>query len=150
MASSTERQRRRRQRLRDAGFVDVTVTVPSGEALRVRRFANAIVERLPAEPGSRLAAAIRCLRKARPGLEGLGVVHAGVFGSTARGEEREDSDVDIALDLDPARVRDLVDLFAAAEAVRRALPFAAVDVVDRRALKPEMRGRIEEDMIHAF
>jgi predicted nucleotidyltransferase len=150
MASSSERQRRRRQRLREAGFVDVTVTVPKNETLRIRRLARAVAEGQPTGPLGRLPYVIRSLRGARSELERHGILHAGVFGSTARGEEREDSDVDIAVDLDPRRVGDLVEFFAASEAVRRALPFCKVDVIDRRTLKPEVRCEVDKDLIHAF
>lgn len=48
-------------------------------------------------------AAITCLRELRPGLEAKGVRHAYLFGSVARGDDVEESDIDIILDLDPER-----------------------------------------------
>ena len=153
MATTAERQRKRRRRLREAGFADVTVTVRDADKSRLRRFAQALNEG-PAPDlfsGTRLPAVIRSLRAARAALERLGVVHAGVFGSTARGEDGPDSDVDIAVDVDPSVVRDVIDLVRAVEAVRAALPGGlTAEVADRRTLKPGIRERAERDLIHAF
>jgi predicted nucleotidyltransferase len=49
-----------------------------------------------------LEQALRTLRDAEPQLRAKGVRHAAVFGSTARGEQRPDNDVDILIDFDPA------------------------------------------------
>jgi predicted nucleotidyltransferase len=37
----------------------------------------------------------------------MGVVHATIFESTARGEERPDSDIDIVIEVDPSVVRSI-------------------------------------------
>jgi predicted nucleotidyltransferase len=42
------------------------------------------------------------LRSAELELRARGVRHAGVFGSTARGDNRPDSDVDVLVDFEPA------------------------------------------------
>ena len=49
-------------------------------------------------------------------LRQLGVCHASVFGSVARGDSRDDSDIDVFIDLDPEKpmglfVRGRVDTF---------------------------------------
>lgn len=152
MATTAERQRKRRQRLRDAGFTDVTVTVRGTDTARVRQFARSLGEGQASGlfAGTRLPAVIHSLRAARAELERLGVVHAGVFGSTARGEDRPDSDVDVAIDVDPAVVRDVIDMIRAIEAVCAALPGLPTDVADRRTLKPGIRELAEQEMIRAF
>ena len=45
-------------------------------------------------------AVIATLRAHRAELERLGVIHAAVFGSVARGEAGPQSDIDIAIDMD--------------------------------------------------
>jgi predicted nucleotidyltransferase len=52
------------------------------------------------------------VRELRPLLEAHGVVHAGIFGSVARGDDVAASDVDILLEDRPER---RVDLFALME-----------------------------------
>src|SRR5581483_2675187 len=56
-----------------------------------------------------LADALETLRANRTALEELGVVHAGVFGSVARGEAGPKSDVDVLVDVDRRKVRSIYD-----------------------------------------
>jgi len=73
------------------------------------------------------------------------VKHLALFGSTARGEAREDSDVDVLVEFEGPATFDgymglkfyLEDLF-----------HAKVDLVTEDAVKPRMRPIIEKDMIH--
>lgn len=48
------------------------------------------------------------LRAAEPELRRRGVRHLAVFGSVARGEDRPDSDVDIAVEIEPGRSFSLI------------------------------------------
>jgi predicted nucleotidyltransferase/DNA-binding XRE family transcriptional regulator len=73
-----------------------------------------------------------------------GVTNLRVFGSIARGEDRPDSDVDLLADLPPdlgllglARIR--VEL--------EAIVHAPVDLVPAADLKPEVRERVENELI---
>ena len=68
-----------------------------------------------------------------------------LFGSWARGDAREDSDVDVLVDVDPSIGLKFVQL---ADELERALGRHA-DVVSRRAIKPEYWERIEPDLIDA-
>ena len=68
-----------------------------------------------------------------------------LFGSWARGDAREDSDVDVLVDVDPSIGLKFVQL---ADELERALGRHA-DVVSRRAIKPEYWERIELDLIDA-
>ena len=68
-----------------------------------------------------------------------------LFGSWARGEAREDSDVDVLVDVDSSIGLRFVDLAADIErAVGR-----RVDLVSRRAIKPSLWARIEPELIDA-
>jgi uncharacterized protein len=96
-----------------------------------------------------LEQALHTLRSAEPKLRAIGVRHAAIFGSTARGEQRADSDVDIAIELDGLVSRTIYDYVEAKEAVA-ALFDQPVDVVDRAALKPHLRERVERELVHAF
>lgn len=68
-----------------------------------------------------------------------------LFGSWARGEAREDSDVDVLVEVDPSIGLRFVDL---GEELEKALG-RRVDLVSRRAIKPSLRERIEPELIDA-
>jgi predicted nucleotidyltransferase len=87
---------------------------------------------------------LSALRRARPELaERFGVKRLAIFGSYARGEQREDSDVDILVEVDPSiglRFVDLADRVEAILGVRS-------EVVSRRAIKPRNWRVIEKELI---
>lgn len=68
-----------------------------------------------------------------------------LFGSWARGEAREESDVDVLVEVDPSIGLRFVDL---GEDLERALG-RRVDLVSRRAIKPSFWERIEPELIDA-
>ena len=101
-----------------------------------------------------LADALRILKDDEPELRRRGVTHAAVFGSVARGEASEASDVDILIDLDPERPIDLFDyinikLHIAALFGVESLD-GPVDVVNRKTLKPLLRQEILGEAVDAF
>ena len=96
-----------------------------------------------------LADALQMLRANRSALEAIGVIHAGVFGSVARGEAGPQSDLDIVVELDHAKVRSVFDL-AGVWRTLADLFGVSVDVVERDALRERMKDRVETDMINAF
>jgi predicted nucleotidyltransferase/DNA-binding XRE family transcriptional regulator len=100
--------------------------------------------------GPRLARVLRALQAAQPKLEEMGVEHLAVFGSVARMEDGPESDVDVIVDVDPARHLDILDLVGIASALTDMLGIK-VDVVERRPkMKPELAGHIAEDQVYAF
>ncbi|MBN9307321.1 MAG: hypothetical protein BGO82_08690 [Devosia sp. 67-54] len=94
-------------------------------------------------------AVIDILRRHRPELERLGVRHAALFGSVARGEAGPESDIDIAIDLDVDRHPTVYDYVGMQQYIVGLLD-GPVDVVDRAALKAGIRERVAADLIHAF
>ena len=84
------------------------------------------------------------LRQARRELaERFGVTRLAIFGSYARGEQREDSDVDVLVEVDPSiglRFVDLADRVEAILGVRS-------EVVSRRAIKPRNWRVIQNELI---
>lgn len=93
-----------------------------------------------------LASALEAIRKRRPALRVRGIELIGVIGSVARGEERPDSDVDVAYDVVGrssllAIARALLDLEA--DLGRR------VDMVDISQAEPELRRDFERDLVRA-
>lgn len=96
-----------------------------------------------------LEKALNTLRAHEDDLRRLGVAHAAVFGSVARGEARSDSDVDVLVELDEAQTLGLFQ-YARLKLYVGALFGGAGDVVNRRTLKPMLRENILRDAVTAF
>jgi hypothetical protein len=82
-------------------------------------------------------------------LRRLGVSHAAVFGSVARGEAGAGSDIDVLVELDGGRSMGIFE-YARLKLYVNQLLDGAGDVVNRRTLKPLLRDGILRDAIHAF
>src|SRR5947209_7330964 len=94
--------------------------------------------------------AIAILVANREALHARGVRHAALFGSVARGQAREDSDLDILVELDPDAKIDIFDYAGIRRYIAELFATDSVDVVDRAALKPHVRPSAESDAIYAF
>src|SRR6266702_8712105 len=92
--------------------------------------------------------AIAKLRAHEAELRQLGVEHLYLFGSTARGEAREDSDVDLFFD-HPEGSLGLFALIDVKEAAARILG-RKTDIITRRSLHPVLRERIEASALNVF
>src|ERR1700676_1983558 len=93
--------------------------------------------------------ALQVLRTHETDLRRLGVTHAAVFGSVARGEARAESDIDVLVELDDSRPIGVFE-YARLRLYIGQLFNGAGDVVNRRTLKPLLRGNILRDAIDAF
>lgn len=103
----------------------------------------------PFTPQRTLDRVLDLLRKHQPELRAMGVIHAGVYGSVARGEDTATSDIDILIEADRSRVRDLFDYGGIQEALQRWVG-GDVDVKDRAWMKPDFINRISKDHVSAF
>jgi uncharacterized protein len=92
--------------------------------------------------------AIAILKEHEPELRRLGVEHLYLFGSTARGEAREDSDVDLFFD-HPEGSLGLYQLMDVKDAAARILG-RKTDIMTRRSLHPVLRERIEASALQVF
>lgn len=73
------------------------------------------------------------------------VRHLALFGSTARGEARDDSDVDVLVEFErPATFTGYMTLLAYLEKILG----QKVDLVTQSGIKPRARQHIERDLIH--
>ena len=87
---------------------------------------------------------LRILQQEKPELaRRYGVKRLALFGSYARDDQGENSDVDVLAEVDPSIVLGFVEL---AERIEGALGVRA-EVVSRRAIKPRYWEVIKEDLI---
>jgi uncharacterized protein len=93
--------------------------------------------------------ALRNLRDHEPELRQAGVRALYLFGSTARNQAGPESDVDVACDLDEKRGLSLLD-FIDVKLRLSDLLGTEVDLVDREALRPRVRARVEADLVRVF
>jgi predicted nucleotidyltransferase len=92
---------------------------------------------------------IGIIRSNQPMLSDLGVLHASVFGSVARGDDRPDSDVDVMIEVDSAKVRGILGL-GRIQARLEKLVGRSVNLARRDRLRPHVSAEAERDAIHAF
>ena len=84
-----------------------------------------------------------------PELRRRGVRHLAVFGSVARGEDSEDSDIDLAVEIEDGRSFSLIRLedtrLLLEDALRRPVDLGEID-----SLRPQVRAAFERDRILIF
>jgi uncharacterized protein len=92
--------------------------------------------------------AINRLLQHQADLKRLGVEHLYLFGSTARGEAGDDSDVDLFFDHEKGKLG-LFELMDVKERAAGILGRSA-DIMTRDSLHPRLRKRIEETAVLIF
>ena len=88
------------------------------------------------------------LRSRAPDIRALGATSLYLFGSAARGEARDDSDMDLFIDYDP-------DCFSFVELIRLRERLSDIlgrpaDLTTREGLHPLLRPEIEAEAIKVF
>ncbi|CAA7613934.1 DNA polymerase beta domain protein region [Magnetospirillum sp. SS-4] len=82
-------------------------------------------------------------------LRSRGVAHLSVFGSVARGEARDDSDIDIAVEIEAGRSFSLIRM----EDTRLLLEDVLgrpVDLGEIESFRPAVRAAFEHDQVRVF
>lgn len=88
--------------------------------------------------------AIQAIRAQELALRQAGIRALYLFGSTVRNEARDDSEVDIDIDIDETRKFSLSDIFDVRQLLDEALG-GHCDVVTRGGLHPSLKDRIERE-----
>jgi len=91
-------------------------------------------------------AELACRAKA---LRDRGAQAAFVYGSTARDEARDDSDIDIFIDIEPGRKFSLLDLVGMQRYLADELG-VEIDLTTRSSLHPKLRAEIEREAVQIF
>jgi predicted nucleotidyltransferase len=114
----------------------------------VRTAIEALLTREEAEPPE-LADVIAKLRGHAPALRKRGVQHLYVFGSVARGDAGVDSDIDLAIDVDPESRFSLVTQASIGLDLEELLQ-RRVDIGTLTSLRSSLREDFERDRIPVF
>ena len=93
--------------------------------------------------------AIAAIAARADALRARGVAAAYLFGSTVRGEQHADSDLDIFVDIQPGTKFSLLDL-AGVHRILNAEIGRKVDVMTRESLHPKLRTEIEREAVRVF
>jgi hypothetical protein len=89
------------------------------------------------------------LRAHEPALKAAGVVRLSLFGSTARGNRRPDSDIDLLAAFDQTRRISLLYV-AGIEIQLSELLGQPVDLIEEGTLKPRAQRAVEAEAVRAF
>lgn len=92
---------------------------------------------------------IEKLRSTAPALRAEGVTGLALFGSRARGDAREDSDLDVLIDVDEKARFSLLDLIGVEQIISDATGLATQAEI-RRSMEPRFARRIADDLIKVF
>ncbi|MGN7292007.1 nucleotidyltransferase family protein [Rhizobium sp. SAFR-030] len=93
--------------------------------------------------------AIRILSERADAIRALGATSLYLFGSVARDEARETSDLDLFIDYDPDKKFSLVDLVGIKIFLEDELSLD-VDITTRDSLHPRLKERIETSAVRVF
>jgi predicted nucleotidyltransferase len=92
---------------------------------------------------------IAMLRAHEPELRQVGIRHLSLFGSIARGDAVDDSDIDLAVEFDPAAAMDLIRMVALERWLGEALG-RTVEILPEPVENPRLRANVERDRRIAF
>lgn len=89
------------------------------------------------------------IRRLRPMLVESGVTHVAMFGSRARGDHRDDSDLDLLIEVEAGRKFSLLDLIGVQHTIGDDLGLP-VSATMRRSLEPKFDQAIQPDVVDIY
>lgn len=96
-----------------------------------------------------LSDVIATLRQHKADLSKIGVLHVAVFGSVARGEQTDESDVDLMIEVDEAVVKSIFDLGGIHQSFCEMLG-REVDVSRRDRMRVHVQKEAEREAVLVF
>ena len=94
-------------------------------------------------------AAIQKLQERADAVKSMGATSLFIFGSTARDDANDGSDLDLFIDYDPASRFSLIDLVGIKQFLEEELDIE-VDLTTRNSLHPQLRTDIERSAVRIF
>ena len=131
---------------------DFPVTPPFGAGLTFTTNSRCFLTRSGAHGDNRdmdREQVIATLRGHELELRAAGVIRLSLFGSTARGDQGPDSDIDLLAAFDDARRISLLDVAGIERQISQMLGHS-VELVEEGALKPRVRKNAEAEAVRAF
>jgi uncharacterized protein len=92
---------------------------------------------------------IAALRRIEPVLRRHGATSLHIFGSRARGDNRDDSDLDVFIEYDPNGRFSLLDLVHLGQIIEDETNLK-VDIITREGIKPFLKREIEQSARQVF
>jgi len=92
---------------------------------------------------------IRALQRSEPELRAEGITHLILFGSMARGDQSQHSDIDLMAEFEPSRRRTLITMVRLENRLSDLLG-TKVDLSSAQTMKDSVRARAMREAIHAF
>lgn len=92
---------------------------------------------------------IRILRENAEAVRGMGATSLYLFGSSARDEASQQSDLDLFIDYDPQSRFSLIDLVGIKQLLEEAMAMD-VDLTTRNSLHPQLKDEIQRTAIRVF
>jgi predicted nucleotidyltransferase len=92
---------------------------------------------------------VTTLRELQSDLVACGIVGLAIFGSRARGDNGNESDLDVLVDVQPDRKFSLIDLIGVSQKIGDRLGLPA-NMFMRRSLEARMAESIRADIIEVF
>ncbi len=88
---------------------------------------------------------LKTIRSKKRELKKFGIQRIGLFGSYARGEQTEDSDIDILVDFDPEK-ENFDNLMAVYDLIERLFKNQRVEIVSKNGLSPYIGPKILKEV----
>ena len=92
---------------------------------------------------------VQQIKTAEPELRRRGVAHLSLFGSLVRGEAREDSDIDVAVEIEAGRSFSLIRM-EDTRLLLEDLLGRPVDLGEVESFRPAVRAAFEHDQVRVF
>jgi uncharacterized protein len=120
-----------------------------GDGLRVLGFSIARSNKLLHQQPVKRDLALARLKPFEPRLRQRGINALYLFGSTARDEAGDSSDVDLLFEYDPTTSFSLFDQAGLMIELSDSLG-SRVDLISRMGLRPRVKARVENEMVRVF